>query len=136
MARSRGCWLFARVHNRGSVESLEAWVRFYVAAGQLDPYRFPEDFEFARARVLRPGRWSRGTRFLDEVPIDKLPPGESQTVAVQWMPALIPPVLDSAGRRWNPHILVAISPLDGPSEGVTMLDCNNLAQRAIEIFED
>lgn len=133
--RSRDSWIFARVRNCGRVESLEAWVRFYVAAGQEEPYCFPEDFELRRAEVLDQGIWRRGTQFLGEVKIVGVPPGEAQVVAVLWDPALIPPAFDSEGRPWEPHLLVAISPLDGPGDGVTMLDCNNLAQRTIEIRE-
>lgn len=133
--RSRDSWIFARVRNRGRVESLEAWVRFYVAAGQEEPYRFPEDFEFRRAEKLDQGNWRRGTQFLGEVGIAGLGPGEAQVVAVWWNPELVPPRSDTEGQLWNPHLLVAISPLDGPEEGVTVLDCNNLAQRAIEIWD-
>jgi subtilase family protein len=131
--RSRDSWIFARVRNRGRAECLEAWVRFYVAAGQEKPYRFPEDFELNRAEVLEPGIWSRGTQFVGEVAIAGIPPGGTQVVAVRWDPGHIPPAVDSEGRPWDPYILVAISPLDGPEDGVTMLDCNNLAQRTIQI---
>jgi hypothetical protein len=133
VVRSRFSWIFARVRNRGHVASLEAWVRFYVAASQEEPYRFPRDFDLKRAEVLDQGSWCRGTRFLGEVKIAGVPPGESQVVAVRWHPGLIPPAIDSEGLPWNPYILVAISPLDGPNDGVTMLDCNNLAQRTIQI---
>lgn len=135
LRRRRNHWIFVRVCNRGRKASLEAWVRFFVAPSQPEPYRFPEDFESWGTLQGGHDPNRRRTQFLGEVPIVGVPPGGSHVVSLLWPARRIPPFDEAQGPPWEPHLLVAISPLDGPLEGSTVLDHNNLAQRKVHVEE-
>lgn len=130
--RGQTHWVFARIRNRGPEESLEAWVRFYVAAGKDRVFSFPEDFE-DEGPAAEPGVWKRASYFLGEVAIAGVPADGSQVGYVCWRSGLLPPAADNANRPWDPHILVEITPFDGALKGSTVLDNSNMAQRAVEI---
>ena len=129
--RGQDDWIFARVRNRGTEPSLEAWVRVYLAAGQ-ESFRFPEDFPKWKAA---PSAWRRQSHCLGEISIVGLPPGGEKTVWVRWRASHKPPEDDPDKPSWDPRILVEITPLDGPLEGDNILTCNNLAHRRIDVRE-
>ena len=128
-------WLFARVRNRGTEPSYDAWVRFYVASSRGTSFQYPQDWEPANGiQNFQSGNWEPGTYFIGEVVLDSIEPGESITVDIPWPTTLMPPELTPAGDSWRPHILVEITPHDGPVKGTATHQNNNLAQRAVNIL--
>ncbi len=124
-------WIYLRVRNRGQLDSLDAWARVYIAARRAGggDYRWPEDFDSNRVGLLGPGKWERGVYFLDEVKLSAVPAGGEQVVYLEWPAAMKPPALCTDGRPFDPRILVEINPFDGPLDGDTVLDNNNLSRR-------
>ncbi len=48
----------------------------------------------------------------------------------------MPPDLAPDGQPWNPHILVEVTPHDGPLEGSQIHENNNLAEKALAVTDD
>ena len=130
-----GRWIYARVKNRGSKPTYDAWVRFYVASATDNPFVFPDDWE-AHNGPLSPTTWERGTYFIGEVALPAVAPGADFTVNIPWPDGLMPPALAPDGGAWNPHILVEITPQDGPLTGAHIHENNNLAQKAVSVADD
>lgn len=128
-------WIYARVKNRGSQPSLDAWVRFYVASDAGHPFVYPEDWD-AQNGNLNPTVWRRGTYFIGEVALPAVAPGADFTVNVPWPDGLMPPPVAPDGGPWNPHLLVEITPHDGPLTGAFIHENNNLAQKAVGVVHD
>jgi subtilisin family serine protease len=118
-------WIYARVKNRGSEASLDAWVRFYVALTDGKPLRYPEDWEPKNGIGNRSATdWETGVYYIGEVAITGIQPGADFTVNIPWPERLIPP--PPAGEDTPVvSILVEVLPLDGPD--------NNLALKIISI---
>ena len=124
------CWIYARISNREAEPSYDAWVRFYVASKSANDFQFPADWdEMTGSDSIE----DAGTFFIDEIGLDRIDGGDNRIVRLPWPSALIPPENKSDGEPWNPHILVEINPLDGPLEGTTVRDNNNLAQKSVTI---
>lgn len=132
-----GRWVYARVKNRGSQPTYDAWVRFYVASATANPFVFPEDWEAQNGvNNHTPTTWNRGTYFIGEVALPAVAPGADFTVNIPWPDGLMPPALAPNGGLWNPHILVEITPQDGPLIGALIHENNNLAQKAVSVVDD
>jgi hypothetical protein len=133
--RSSPSWIYARVRNRGSRDSLDAWVRFYVAGRKAlgADYRWPEDFDTDNSVILSATSWARGTVFLGERKISGVPAGGFFDVFLRWPVGLKPPRFATDGKLFRPRLLVEITPHDGPLSGDTVLDNNNLSQRRVRI---
>jgi subtilisin family serine protease len=118
-------WIYARVKNRGTEASLDAWMRFYVAVTDGKELRYPEDWEPKNGIGNRSATdWESGVYFIGEVAITGIQPGADFTVNIPWPEKLIPP--PPAGEDTSVvSILVEVLPLDGPD--------NNLAQKYISI---
>ncbi|HEX7313618.1 MAG TPA: S8 family serine peptidase [Pyrinomonadaceae bacterium] len=129
-------WLYARVRNRGTVESLDAWVRFSVASSDGTPFVHPDDWEPRNGLGnIAPGSWQPGTYFIGEVALPHIPAGGDFIVNIPWPDALVPPPLTPTGDPWNYHLLAEVTPQDGPLTGTLTNENNNLAQKAINIID-
>ncbi len=118
-------WIYARVRNRGPVDSLEAWVRFSVTAALNRPFEHPKDWKPRNGTGNRSRlKWQSGTYWIGEVGLPRLSAGADFVVHLRWPAALLPP--------WQQfYLLVEITPHDGPLSGSRVHKNNNLAQRAI-----
>jgi subtilisin family serine protease len=135
-SRGTNRWIYTRVKNRGTEQSLDAWVRFYVASSNRKPFIFPNDWEPVNGRCNKAKeQWERGTYWIGEVALPAIAAGEDLTVNIPWPDGLMPPPFTPAGDPWNPHLLVEITPLDGPLKGKHTYDNNNLAEKAVTISE-
>jgi subtilisin family serine protease len=135
-SRSSPRWIYARVRNRGTRASLNAWVRFYVASFDGTSFLYPSDWEPKNGLGNRTtDTWDRGTYFIGEVALPTVKAGKHFIVHIPWPDKLLPPDLDPDGRLWNPFLLVEITPHDGPLKGDHIGDNNNLAQKAISILQ-
>ena len=131
-----GRWIYARVKNRGTQPSLDAWVRFYVASSTGVPFEHPRDWEPRNGLSNQsPGNWERGTYLIGEVALPHIEGGEHFIVNLPWPDALMPPALAPDGQAWNPHILVEVTPHDGPLEGALIHENNNLAEKALAVTD-
>ena len=124
------CWIYTRISNRGTEPSLDAWVRFYVASYQGSEFEFPQDWEASNGSSTID---HAGTYFIGEIGLDSIDARDNLIVNIRWPSSLIPPKLNSNGDLWNPRILVEITPQDGPLEGTTVRENNNLAQKTVSI---
>ncbi len=130
-------WIYARVRNRGSMTSLKAWVRFYVAADPGADFAWPADFSGINGvGNIDVANWDAGTYFLGEVGIENVPPGGDTIVNLPWPRELLPPPVTTGGTAFDPVILVEITPHDGPLEGATVHENNNLAQRGVTVLDN
>lgn len=131
-SRSVGRWVYARVSNRGAEPSLDAWVRFYVASASAAPYRHPDDWEPMNGLGNRNLTvWQRGTYLIGEVALPPIPGGSHLIVNMPWPDGLMPPDTAPDGSPWGPHLLVEVTPHDGPLGGALIHENNNLAAKAI-----
>jgi subtilisin family serine protease len=134
-SRSKQQWIYARIKNRGTKTSLNAWVRFYIASFNGAAFLYPEDWESKNGLGnITPGTWARGTYFIGEVALPAIKKRKHYTVHIPWPEELLPPELTSDGKPWNPYLLVEIVPHDGPLNGNQISDNNNLAQKEISII--
>ena len=70
-------------------------------------------------------------RISSEVAIGPIAPGGDLTAWVCWPAKLTPPATVGGGAPWRPHLLVEVTPLDGPRSGAAIHENNNLAQKAV-----
>jgi len=132
-----GRWIYARVKNRGAAPSLDAWVRFYIASFTGAPFRHPADWEPLNGIANHsPNNWERGTYLIGEVALPQIAGGKDFIVNIPWPDALMPPDLAPDGQPWAPHILVEVTPHDGPLEGSQINENNNLAEKALAVTDD
>jgi len=132
-----GRWIYARVKNRGTAPSLDAWVRFYVASFTGTQFEHPADWEPLNGVANHsPNNWERGTYLIGEVALPQIAGGEDFVVNIPWPDALMPPDLAPDGQPWSPHILVEVTPHDGPLEGSQIHENNNLAEKALAVTDD
>jgi hypothetical protein len=131
-SRSGLHWVYARIRNRGTEPSLDAWVRFYIALSDGAAFKHPDDWEPKNGLGnVNPSTWHRGIYLIGEVALPAIGPGQDMTVNIPWPAGLVPPELTPAGDPWSPHLLVEITHHDGPLTGMLIHENNNLAQRAI-----
>jgi hypothetical protein len=136
-ASSGGRWIYARVRNRGTQPSFDAWVRFYVASFDGAPFAHPADWEPINGLGnLNPANWQRGTYLIGEVALPSIGGGDDFIVNIPWPDALMPPPVALDGQPWNPHILVEVTPHDGPLEGSLIHENNNLAQKVVLMADE
>lgn len=129
-------WVYTRIHNRGTIQSLKAWVRIYVAANGATPFVWPADFEAINGvGNVDPANWASGTYLIGEVGVENIPAGGSTIVNLPWPRELMPPPVDTDGNPFSPVLLVEVTPQDGPLEGTGIIDNNNLAQRTLTITD-
>ncbi|HKU76046.1 MAG TPA: S8 family serine peptidase [Pyrinomonadaceae bacterium] len=132
-----GRWIYARVKNRGTQPSLDAWVRFYVASSSGLPFEHPADWEPRNGLSNQSaGNWERGTYLIGEVALPRIEGGEHIIVNLPWPDALMPPDVAPDGQPWNPHILVEVTPHDGPLEGALIHENNNLAEKGLAVTDE
>ena len=132
-----GRWIYTRVKNRGTAPSLDAWVRFYVASFTGTQFEHPADWEPLNGVANHsPNNWERGTYLIGEVALPQIAGGEDFVVNIPWPDALMPPDLAPDGQPWSPHILVEVTPHDGPLEGSQIHENNNLAEKALAVTDD
>lgn len=125
-------WIYARIRNRGTEASLDAWVRFYVASSYGGPFEYPQDWEPRNGLDNQaPDSWEPGTYFIDRVALPSIAAGAHIVVNIPWPEELMPPPLTPVGHRWKPNLLVEVTPQDGPLTGARIRENNNLAQKAI-----
>jgi subtilisin family serine protease len=128
-------WVCARIRNRGSEPSYEAWVRFYVASGQRAPFSREEDWEPLNGiGNISEERWEIGTYYIGEVGIDPIGPGQNTTVSFEWPAGLLPPRKTLDGRPWRPTLLVEVTPFDGPLDAKGREIQNNRAWKPLQIL--
>lgn len=133
---SGGRWIYARIRNRGTERSFDAWARFYVASFNDAPLRHPEHWEPMNGLGnIAPDTWEEGTYLIGEVALPGIGPGEDLIVNIPWPDELVPPPLTPGGRPWNPHILVEVTPHDGPLDGELIHENNNLAAKAVTVAD-
>lgn len=129
-------WIYARIKNRGEVTSLDAWVRFYIASSDGTPFQHPADWEPQNGLGnTTPDSWDAGTYLIGEVALPGIAPGADMVVNIAWPQELVPPPLTPSGDPWNPHLLVEVTPHDGPLTGTLVNENNNLAQKQITIVD-
>jgi subtilisin family serine protease len=140
--RNQNNWVYAKIRNRGTVDSHDVYVRLSITRWAGTQYIYPEDFvpttppsTFDPAVPMAPG-----TYLIGEVHIDSIPAGGSVMINTVWPPDLIPPsevVIDGTTYSWaDSCLLVEVSPHDGPTPtGNHTWDNNNLCQRNITIVD-
>jgi hypothetical protein len=138
--RGQSNWLYARVHNKGTRPSLDAWVRLSVSHFPGMEFTYPSSFlPSVGPEEMLPNPLTPATHFIGEVKVSAIPPGGEQIVRVEWRAELIPPeqVPTPAGPvHWHPCLLAEITPHDGPAAtGSHVWDHNNLAQKNITIVD-
>jgi hypothetical protein len=131
-------WICARVHNRGSSASLDAWIRVSVSHFPGLEFTYPDSFRPRNGpNQPLPTPTLPGTYFIGEAKVSGIAPGSEQIVSLQWPAELIPPatVATPAGEvQWHPCLLAEVSPHDGPAAtGAHVWDDSNLAQKNISI---
>lgn len=133
-SRTTPRWIYARIRNRGTQASLDAWVRFYIASLTGAPFVQPDDWQPQNSlHNISAVGWERGTYLIGEVALPDIAPGQDIIVDIPWPNGLIPPSTTPAGDPWNPCLLVEVTPHDGPLKGRLVKDNNNLAQKIITI---
>jgi len=133
-------WVYVRVRNAGRHPSYDAYVRVYLAHWPGLEFAYPTSFIPSN----RPGQpvptpLVPGTYILGEAKISEIGAGADAVVTVRWPAAMVPPdsaVIGGAAVRWNPSLLVEVSPLDGPPRtGNHVWDSNNFAQKSVTLVE-
>jgi subtilisin family serine protease len=128
--RSNNRWIYARIKNRGSKASLDAWVRFYVALSNSGHFVYPRDWDPQNGLGnVSDRKWRTGTYFIGEVALPSIGPKKSLIVNIPWAREFAPPPT-----RAKKYVLVEITPQDGPidrSDGRRLN--NNLAVKSIVI---
>lgn len=128
-----GGWICARLRNLGpSAASLPAAVRFYLAALPDDGvFTWPRDF--AAGTGYSGVALTAGSYLLGEVEIPAgIAPGAARIVQIPW-PAWATP---TAASPWERHLLVEVTPHDGPRIGATIAENPNLARRRLAFAGD
>jgi subtilisin family serine protease len=138
--RGQSNWIYARVHNKGTRPSLDAWVRVSVSHFPGMEFTYPASFRPSNGpEVPLPTLTTPGTNFIGEAKVSAVPAGGEQVVVIEWKPELIPPaqVATPVGIvSWHPCLLAEITPHDGPpASGNHVWDDNNLAQKNISIVQ-
>ncbi len=136
--RGQANWVYARIHNNGTVASLDAWVRISITHFPGMEFTYPASFQPTNGPGDPiPSPMTPGTYFIGEAKVTGIPPGGEQIVNVQWPSGLIPPeqVSTPSGTVcWHPCLLAEVTPHDGPAPtGNHVWDDNNLAQKNITI---
>jgi hypothetical protein len=136
--RGRPNWVYARIHNNGTVASLDGWVRISVTHFPGMEFTYPASFQPTNGPGDPiPSPMTPGTYLIGEAKVTGIPPGGEQIVNVQWPAGLIPPVdvaTPSGSVHWHPCLLAEVTPHDGPAPtGDHVWDDNNLAQKNISI---
>ncbi len=130
-------WIYARIKNRGTLTSLDAWANFYIASFDGTPFDYPNDWEPKNGiGNASPNTWERGAYFIGEVALPNIAPDEDIIINIPWPEELVPPPYTPIGDFWTPHILVEIFPHDGPLKGSQVGTNNNLAQKAVIFVDD
>ena len=136
--RGQANWIYARVRNNGTANSLDAWVRLSVTHYPSMEFTYPASFQPTNGPgdpISSP--MAPGTYFIGEAKVTGVLPGSDQIVSIEWPAGLIPPenVSTPAGNVvWHPCLLAEITPHDGPAAtGNHVWDDNNLAQKNISI---
>lgn len=137
--RGHSNWVYARVRNNGTTESLDAWVRFSITHFPGMEFTWPTSFQPTNGPGdPLPSPMTPGTYFIGEAKLTSVPAGGEQIVNVEWPAGLIPPVdvVTSGGTvHWHPCLLVEVTPHDGPTPtGNHVWDDNNIAQKNITII--
>lgn len=136
--RGQPSWVYARVHNKGTDASLDAWVRISITHWPGTEFTYPASFQPTNGPGDPfPSPMTPGTYFIGEAKVTGLAPGADQIVNVEWPAGLIPPdtvMVGMATVHWHPCLLVEVTPHDGPAPtGNHVWDDNNLAQKNITI---
>lgn len=127
-------WIYARVKNRGSEASLDAWVRFYLALSEVEEFPFPESWEASNGTGnLTSTDWELGTYFIGEVALPSIKGGENLIINMPWPQKMLPISAVSTQQPWGFYLLVEITPHDGPLKGNQIHNNNNLAAKRISI---
>lgn len=131
-------WVYVRFRNRGTVDSLNFYIRVYLCHFAGTEFLYPTNFiPTVRPSDPLPVPLVFGTYLIGEAAHGPLAAGDDDIVPVRWPSALVPPeTVDVMGSpaNWHPCILVEITPQDGPAPtGNHVWDNNNLAQRNISI---
>jgi hypothetical protein len=137
--RGQDNWVCARVHNDGTVASLDAWVRISVTHFPGLEFTYPASFQPTNGPGDPTTPMVPGTYFIGEAKVTGVPPAGEQIVSVLWPSGLIPPadIMTGSGTvHWHPCLLAEVTPHDGPTPtGNHVWDDNNLAQKNISIVE-
>jgi hypothetical protein len=136
--RGQDNWVYVRVHNNGTLPSLDAWVRISVTHYPGMEFTYPASFQPINGPGDPiPSPMVSGNYFIGEAKVTGIPPGDEQIVNILWPQALIPPedvVTQSGTVHWHPCLLAEVTPHDGPTPtGNHVWDDNNLAQKNISI---
>lgn len=136
--RGQANWIYARVRNRSSVASNEAWVRVSITHWPGAEFTWPAAFIPTNGPGDPiPSPMVHGTYFIGEAKVGPLAAGAEQTVSIEWPEGLIPPqsvLVGGSPVDWHPCLLAEITPHDGPlPTGNHVWDDNNLAQKNISI---
>ena len=132
--RSKDRWIYARVKNRGSEASLDAWVRFYLALSEVERFPFPQSWEPSNGTGnLTSTDWELGTYFIGEVALPAVKEGKKLIVNMPWPQKMLPIRCVSTHRPWNFYLLVEITPQDGPLKGKQVHNNNNLVVKRVSI---
>jgi hypothetical protein len=136
--RGQSNWIYARVHNKGTQASLDAWVRISVTHFPGLEFTYPSSFQPTNGPGdPLPSPMVPGTYFIGEAKVTGVAPGDEQIIHIQWPVGLIPPESVTVAMNtthWHPCLLVEVTPHDGPTPtGNHVWDSNNLAQKNITI---
>lgn len=131
-------WVYARVKNTGSLESLDCYVRISLTHWPGLEFTYPSSFTpTIRPDAPLPSPLVPGTYLIGEVKLSGIAPGDDEIVNVEWPASLIPPadvLVGTTNVHWHPCLLVETSPQDGPpATGDHVWDSNNLGQKNISI---
>jgi subtilisin family serine protease len=135
--RGQDNWVYFNVRNRGSIDSLNTYVRIFITRWAGTQYLYPDDFiptNLPGTNPIQP--LSPGTYLIDEIHIDSIPAGGIVTRNTIWPSALIPPAnvtINGITYSWaDACLLVDVSPHDGPTPtGNHTWDNNNLCQKNV-----
>ncbi len=139
--RGQDNWVYARVRNRGALDSSDVYVRLFITRWAGTQYIYPDDFIPNVTPSTSPiVTMAPGTYFIGEAHIDSVPAGGEVIVNMRWASEIIPPesvVIDGVTYSWADSCLLAdVSPHDGPTPtGVNSWDNNNLCQKNITIVD-
>lgn len=127
-------WIYARIFNRGTEPSFDAWVRFSVAVVREERlFYHPKDWQASNGvRNHSQGHWEEGTYFIGEVALPHIEGRQHTIVNIPWPKKLLPLLEAVEGKSWLSYLLVEITPLDGPLQGDHVYNNSNLAQRRLE----
>jgi subtilisin family serine protease len=138
--RGQTNWIYARLRNRSSVASNEAWVRVSVTHWPGTEFTWPASFVPTNGPGDPiPSPMTHGTYFIGEAKVGPLAPGAEQIVSIEWPAGLVPPasvLVAGSPVTWHPCLLAEVTPHDGPlPTGAHVWDDNNLAQKNISIVD-